>query len=75
MLVLRRKREESIRISADIVVTVLATRGKSVSLGVEAPMEIHVLRSELTTVVARPSNRMAQTKSPIAAEITVPPLI
>ncbi len=57
MLVLSRKREESIRIGGDVVVTVLEIRGGRVRLGVEAPTQIRVLRSELTTAVARPSDR------------------
>ena len=47
MLVLSRKRQESIRISDDIVVTVLEIQRNKVRLGIEAPKEIPVLRTEL----------------------------
>lgn len=49
MLILSRKRQESIRISGDMVVTVLAFHGSIVKLGIEAPRQMHVMRTELTT--------------------------
>ena len=47
MLVLSRKRLESIRISDNIVVTLLEIQRNKVSLGIDAPKEIPVLRTEL----------------------------
>jgi carbon storage regulator len=47
MLVLSRKQTESIVINDNIVVTVLHVRGNTVRLGVDAPREMPVLRSEL----------------------------
>lgn len=47
MLVLSRKILESIRISDDITITVLRIRGNKVRIGIEAPLEIPVLRAEL----------------------------
>ena len=47
MLVLSRKQTESIVINDNIVVTILSVRGNTVRLGVEAPREVPVLRSEL----------------------------
>jgi carbon storage regulator len=47
MLVLSRKLTESIHIGDSVVVTVLEIRGNKVRLGIDAPKEIHVLRSEL----------------------------
>jgi len=49
MLVLNRKELESIQISDSVVVTVLTIRGGSVKLGIEAPRQIRVIRSELIT--------------------------
>ena len=54
MLVLSRKSMERIHIGDSIVVTVLEIRGKKVRLGINAPKEIHVLRSELHDVIAQP---------------------
>jgi len=47
MLVLTRKHQEKIRIGDNIVITVLKTKGKAVRLGIEAPMEVPVIRGEL----------------------------
>jgi carbon storage regulator CsrA len=47
MLVLSRKQMESIVIGDNTVVTVLSVVGNKVRLGIEAPSEIPVLRSEL----------------------------
>ncbi len=47
MLVLTRKRDESLVINDNIVVTVLAIEGDKVKIGITAPREISVLRHEL----------------------------
>jgi carbon storage regulator len=47
MLVLTRKLQEKIQIGDGITITVLRTKGKSVRLGIEAPMEVLVIRGEL----------------------------
>ena len=47
MLVLSRKKNESIIINDNITVTVIEIRGDKVRLGIEAPDHIRVLRSEL----------------------------
>ena len=51
MLVLSRKSTERIHIGDNVVVTVLEIRGNKVRIGIDAPKEIHVLRSELKEVV------------------------
>ena len=48
MLILSRRCGESIVIGNGITVTVMHMRGKAVSLGVDAPKEIRVRRSELS---------------------------
>jgi carbon storage regulator len=47
MLVLSRKKNESIVIDDTIVVTVVEIRGDKVRLGIQAPKEIPVHRSEV----------------------------
>ena len=47
MLVLSRKKNESIVICDDIVVTVVEVRGDKVRLGIEAPREVPVHRREV----------------------------
>lgn len=51
MLVLSRKKNESICIDGDIEVTVLEVRGDRVRLGIVAPREVRVMRKELLTAV------------------------
>jgi carbon storage regulator CsrA len=48
MLVLTRRKQETIRIGNDITITVVRIKGKSVRLGIEAPKKHAVLRGELT---------------------------
>ena len=52
MLVLSRKSTERIQIGDNVVVTVLEIRGNKVRIGIDAPKEIRVLRSELKEVIA-----------------------
>ncbi len=47
MLVLSRKVDGEIRIGDDIIIKVIDVRGRSVRLGIEAPAEVRILRSEL----------------------------
>jgi len=48
MLVLSRKKEQQIHIGDNIIVTVLHIKGSSVRLGIQAPKEVRVMRSELS---------------------------
>lgn len=47
MLVLSRKRGESIRIGRDVELVVLETRGGTVRLGLVAPAEVAIQRQEI----------------------------
>ncbi len=47
MLVLSRKKNQSIIIDGNIVITVVEIRGDKVRLGIEAPKEIPIHRSEV----------------------------
>ncbi len=51
MLVLKRKKDESIMIGKDITVTVLQCDDGTVKLGIEAPKEVKVYRKEIITDV------------------------
>ena len=48
MLVLSRKKNESIIINDNITVTVIEIRGDKVRLGIEAPRDVCILRKELS---------------------------
>lgn len=51
MLVLTRKVDQSITIGSDIRVTVLEIRGNQVRLGIEAPKETSVHRTEIYEMI------------------------
>ena len=53
MLVLSRKKNESIVINDDITIVVVEIRGDKVRLGVEAPKEIPVHRREVYDAIKR----------------------
>ena len=53
MLVLSRKKNESIVINKDITIVVVEIRGDKVRLGVEAPKEVPVHRREVYDAIKR----------------------
>ena len=63
MLVLSRKKNESIIINDDITIVVVEIRGDKVRLGVEAPKEIPVHRNEVYEAIRR---NQGQSKAPAA---------
>ena len=63
MLILSRKKDESILIGQDIEVTVIAVQGDQVKLGIKAPKKVDVLRKELFEEI--------QNENVEAAEITI----
>ena len=68
MLVLTRKSEQKIKIGNDIVITVLKVQGDQVSLGIEAPRDIKVVREELLKEDAVKSNQASlidKSKTPL----------
>ncbi len=62
MLVLSRKKNESIVINDDITIVVVEIRGDKVRLGVEAPKEVPVHRREVFDAIRR--NEAAAGKNP-----------
>lgn len=53
MLVLSRKRDESIMIGNDVVITIIEIRGDKVRLGIEAPKATPVHRQEVYEAIQR----------------------
>ena len=76
MLVLSRKKNESIVINDDITIVVVEIRGDKVRLGVEAPKEVPVHRREVFDAIRR--NEAAtekagtENKAPTKADATEP---
>lgn len=66
MLVLSRKKNESIVINDDITIVVVEIRGDKVRLGVEAPKEVPVHRREVFDAIHR--NKAAANKSAAEAD-------
>ena len=62
MLVLSRKKNESIVINNDITIDVVDIRGDKVRLGVDAPKEVPVHRQEVFNAIQR--NEDAVTENP-----------
>lgn len=53
MLILSRKKEESIMIGDDIEISVVDIKGDQVKLGIKAPRDIKVYRREVFTAIQR----------------------
>ena len=62
MLVLSRKKNESIIINHDITVVVVEVRGDKVRLGIEAPQEVPVHRQEVYEAIQRKNAKLNQPK-------------
>jgi len=60
MLVLSRKKNESIVINDDITIVVVEIRGDKVRLGVEAPKEVPVHRREVFDAIRRNDTPVSQ---------------
>ena len=63
MLVLSRKKNESIVINNDITIVVVEIRGDKVRLGVEAPKEVPVHRREVYEAIQRNDAASASEKT------------
>ena len=70
MLVLSRKKNESIVINNDITIVVVEIRGDKVRLGIEAPKEIPVHRREVYEAIQR--NEVASAQSPATTDAAEP---
>ena len=58
MLVLSRKKDESIMFGDEIVVTIVEIRGDKVRLGIEAPKEVPVHRREVYDAIKRANQQV-----------------
>lgn len=69
MLVLSRKKGESIQIGEGITVTIVEIRGDKVRLGVEAPRDVPVHRQEVIEAI-RKAKELTEESTP---EVSDPP--
>lgn len=65
MLVLSRKKNESIVVDDSIVITVVEIRGDKVRLGIEAPREVPIHRSEVRDAMAAQSEPVVTVDPPV----------
>jgi carbon storage regulator CsrA len=56
MLVLTRKVQEQIKIGDNITITIVRVKGQSVRVGIEAPFDVRVMRSELDAFRDEPAD-------------------
>lgn len=62
MLILTRKKDESIHIGDDIVITILDITGETIKIGIDAPRNIQIFRSELLKEIQRENQQAAASK-------------
>src|SRR5437899_3112500 len=72
MLVLSRKKNESIVINNDITVTVVEIRGDKVRLGIVAPKEVPVHRQEVYDAIHGKDAEPAPLTAPVSAPVLAP---
>lgn len=63
MLVLSRKKNESIVINDDITIVVVEIRGDKVRLGIEAPKEVPVHRNEVYEAIRKSASSESETSA------------
>jgi carbon storage regulator len=68
MLVLSRKKNESIVINNDITVTIVEIRGDKVRLGIVAPKEVPVHRQEVYDAIHHGQTPTNPTPSPVVSK-------
>ncbi|HQH72474.1 MAG TPA: carbon storage regulator CsrA [bacterium] len=64
MLVLSRKRDESIIIGDDVIITVVDIKGEQVKLGVTAPRNVSIHRKEIYESIQQENQAAARAGSP-----------
>lgn len=65
MLILSRKRNDSIRIGDNITITVVEISGDTIKIGIDAPKNIQIIRSELLKAVEQENKNAASPRSAI----------
>ena len=61
MLILTRKKNQTLRIGEDILLTVVDVQGDQVRLGITAPRDVQILRQELYEAVKEANAQAAKT--------------
>lgn len=69
MLVLTRKTQQKIQIGPNIVVTILQVKGQAVRVGIEAPRDVSVLRTELSEIDPQKREESGSVKSNVSSSV------
>lgn len=69
MLVLGRKPNQSIMIGDEIVITILAVDGDQVKIGIQAPVQMTILRQELYETVKQENLRAAKLSAQVNSSL------
>lgn len=70
MLVLTRKKGESIIIAEDIEIKVLAIDGENVKIGVKAPKQVNIHRKEIYLAIQESNKEASSGKQELLRKIT-----
>ncbi len=65
MLVLTRKQQQQIQIGEGVTITILKVKGNTVRIGIEAPSDVKIVRSELEPEEEAAPAEEVESKSPI----------
>jgi carbon storage regulator len=71
MLVISRKKNESVVIGHDVTITVIEIRGDKVRLGVVAPVQVPVHRQEVYEAIHRRDQYQPSMAAPLPAQIKI----
>jgi carbon storage regulator CsrA len=72
MLVLTRKVQEQIKVGDNITITIIRVKGQSVRVGIEAPRDVRVMRSELSADLAGELTHETDASDALSDEETQP---
>lgn len=71
MLVLTRKLSQSITVGDDMKITVLSIEGDRVSIGIEAPREVRIFRSELLEATRETNKESSRSEIPNMKQLSL----
>ncbi|MFN9717363.1 MAG: carbon storage regulator CsrA [Planctomycetota bacterium] len=70
MLVLSRKKNESIVINDNVVITVVEVRGDKVRIGIEAPRDVAVHRQEVLEAILHEKLKFSSPRSEESSDVS-----
>ncbi|MFT4414406.1 carbon storage regulator CsrA [Fredinandcohnia humi] len=71
MLVLTRKKNESIKIGDDIEITILSVSGEQIKIGIDAPKHVEIHRKEVYVEIQDENNKASQTSLDLLKKLNI----